>query len=130
MMFIGNTVKDIIYKRVKSGSGVNKGNKEKLKPLSQSYIEYRKKNKPQGKFASPTRSNLTNTGQMLDNFEISVEGLTTLVTIASNGRTDSKLTNAMVAEFVSKERPFMDLSQSEMRLLISLISKEIKKRLT
>jgi hypothetical protein len=69
---------DDIKKRTRLGYGVEKdyASKEKLKYLSEKYIEYRKKDK-HGELSSATsarKSNLTYTGQMLDALRGSSKG--------------------------------------------------------
>lgn len=141
---LGLMITDMIYKRVKTGYGVNGTKKEKLKSLSDSYIQYRKgkmyffkKNgitiavkgrsnrlKKTGEFFSPARSNLTMTGQMLKAIEFKVKDTSVTVYINNNVRDDGK-TNEQVAQLVSKDRPFLGITESESRILKNFIKNHI-----
>lgn len=66
---LAKLAKDRIYQTVKTGSSMSGGVKAKLKELSDGYKKYRRKYQTiykTGDYFSPTRSNLTFTGQMLD----------------------------------------------------------------
>lgn len=185
-MYMGRFLKDIIYRRVKSGKGVtseksSSPSQQKLKALSKSYIAYRNGemtfrrgrsgkaypvfNKPQailevgkevksgkkgahvkikvshynsqsafkkpdlGEFGAPARSNLTLSGQMLS----SITEATTLdgfrIFIPNTARNGSKLTNAKVYEYVSKERPFFALTNGEFRILQNEFEKIVEQKI-
>jgi len=119
---LGNQGKDIIFKRVKQGFGVTsqtskKAKRKKLKVLSPSYIRQRKRNGVHGQFGSPSFSNLTNTGQMLDSIQVKTDrgGFTLL--IPNSRRKDGK-TNSDVAQFVTDQgRAFFNFTQAEARIL-------------
>jgi len=79
MQRIGDVSKNIIFKRIKLGFGVDDDKKKfpkkkKLAKLADSTKEKRRKLKKKGEltgsFASPVRSNLTETGQFLDSFKV------------------------------------------------------------
>ena len=154
---LGKMAVDMIYKRVKSGFGVNAEGlppamttKQKLKPLSKSYIDYRSgkikffkakqghtypvegsfKKPVTGKFGSAKRSNLTLTGQMLEALGFRIQGAKIFIKVNNKLRKDG-LTNAKVAELVSEERPFISLTGTEERILIrelnSILNKLVKK---
>lgn len=121
MQAFGEKAKDIIYKRTKSGKGVTSdtgtASLKALTKLSKAYIDKRKKNPPTGEFGAPARSNLTNTGQMLDSITVASSKGKVEVTIPPSVRTDGK-TNSEVAGHVSDNgRPFMNLAQSEVKIL-------------
>lgn len=82
-----------------------------------------------GEFASPNKSNLTMTGQMLKSmtFKISKIGFTIL--IPETVRRGSKVTNAQIARWVQKDRPFMNLTAGEVRIVKSRMKNQIMKRL-
>jgi len=104
---IGNIVIDIIRRRTRSGQGVDGGRKTKLKPLSKKYIEFRKRNRGRlSPFASPGKSNLTFTGQMLNGLVKKKVPGGVVVTFDSDR-------NKRVAGFVSSARPFMELANEE-----------------
>jgi hypothetical protein len=138
--------RDMIYNRVKSGYGVSADEGEpesikrrRLKSLADSYREYRKGEAYYftrggkvvrvparsynlgrhglGRYFSPGRSNLTMTGQMLEAMAYTVGGTGYRVFIRDSSRRDGKLTNAQVAEHVSRDRPFMAIHQGELLIL-------------
>lgn len=127
---IGQLTVDIIYKRVKAGKGVDDDTlgsadratnrfpeQTKLDDLSETYINFRKKNRPRGKFASVRRSNLTYTGQMLEALGFRRVGTGVEINIKETFRYDTELTNRMVAEFASEKRPFLALTKKEFKII-------------
>lgn len=151
---LGKMARDLIYKRVKSGYGVTSLNPDvaqqtRLKKLSPSYIEQRqgkaayftksgkvvrvpagtnfKPKKPKlGAFGAPGRSNLTLSGQMLEaiRYEANARGVKVFI---DNSARDDGYTNAEIAEFVQKARPFFILTRDELTVLVREIEREIKK---
>jgi hypothetical protein len=160
LTILAREAKNIIYKRTKSGYGVSndsgvRATKIRLKSLSTSYKAWRKgsvaywRNKngsivrvdkkqwsaispPRlGKFGSPTRSNLTLSGQMLeamlnartknsfDYFEITIpNSRRSPIRRADGSGIPQNLSNAEVAEYVSTQgRPFFALTVGEQRIL-------------
>lgn len=112
---IGQFAVDIIVKRTRLGYGVkqNYGQKEKLKPLSKSYVEQRKKSKLSA-FTNPGRSNLTRTGQMLESMRVLTVQYGKVVIGLSGARNDSRYTNAQIAEFnEDRGRVFNKVSKLE-----------------
>ena len=105
---------DVIQKRTRSGKGVKKpgGSTYRLKPLSKNYIAFRRANASRlSGLTSPGKSNLTFTGQLL--YSLGLKKATKRLTIEPQGtRVDGK-TNAEVAKYVSKVRPFLALSRDE-----------------
>ena len=150
MKQIGKIAKEIIYKRVKSGYGVDSERsgspkKKRLKPLSDSYKAYRRgdiefrtvdgrvipfpgdrRNKVTGKFGKPGKSNLTFSGEMLDSFEIKAGKLELELIIPNTRRRDGK-TNSEVYEFARKDRPFFAITNAERRILTAEIEDKIVK---
>jgi hypothetical protein len=134
MEFIGERVKDIIRKRTKIGYGITSESKtrsvsKKLKPLSSAYVKYRKKVGVKGEYGSPERSNLTNTGQMLDAIKVTAQQAKVLVEIAETTRDEGNITNKEVAKYVSKDRLFFGLTKQEYQLLVRDVQEYIKRRL-
>lgn len=112
---------ELIVKRTRSGKGVppKRGrsgpnpNERKLKPLSKSYIEQRKKANLDTT-TSPRKSNLTFSGRMLRSMRIKSITNQGLVEIGpSKQARKGGLTNEDIAEFVSVVRPFNNLSRKE-----------------
>lgn len=153
MVEIGKLAREIVYKRVKSGYGVSgldgeNIQKQKLKPLSDSYIKQRQgkvkfitKNgnviplvpgskfkiaKPKlGEFGSPSRSNLTLSGEMLNavKYELTRQGFT--LVIPDSARSDGK-TNAEVADLVQGVRPFFALTTQEVQILTREVERKLR----
>lgn len=112
LQVIANWIRDTIYKRTKAGKGLTKqtrsiggaGN-EKLKPLSDSYVEQRAKT-VLGPNASPKRSNLTFTGELLESIEASVKNGEVRVEIP-NKTHGSGISLRKLLDFVEEARPFL-----------------------
>lgn len=149
-----------IYQYTKRGYSIagnrKEGDPEKLKPLTPGYIEHRRRLQGKGKskkskssravrktkdlpklgaFFSPARSNLTLTGQMLDALKTTVDGISGKATVFVDDtpRTDSDLTNAEVADKVTKDgRPFIGLDRvgrdRMRRMAIADIRRKLKRR--
>lgn len=106
----------LIVKRTRLGYGVDTelGAKTRLKPLSQRWIDHRRQFDGLSEMTTPSRSNLTFTGQLLNSTRVlSVrQGYVLLGPIGS--RTGSPLTNIQVALQQQKQgRIFMNLSELE-----------------
>lgn len=130
--------KDIIFKRVKAGFGVDNDfspspRKMPLKKLSPEYIEKRRRSQL-GKFGSPRRSNATLSGQMLDSltFKITREGFEIFPKnngrrpiIVAGTRVRQRLSNQQVSFFYSIERPYLALTVEEQRIVTQEFDKLI-----
>jgi hypothetical protein len=101
-----------IRKRTRLGKGVDdKGGNIKLNPLTELYVERRKKLPLSGQ-TTPKKSNLTATGQMLESIKGTRQGLKFIFSFIGN-RKDGK-TNNEVASYAPKlGRPFFNLSNTE-----------------
>lgn len=135
---LGDFIAAMIRKRTRLGYGVNNtgGDRFKLadlkgrpKPYS-STIRAREYLKAKGELSSlttPTKSNLTATGRMLDSIRAVVRGLGVTIFIPNSSRPDSKATNKEIARYnEEKGRPFFNLSGSEIRQLKNEVVKMIK----
>lgn len=114
MKEFGEEAANMIRLRTRLGYGVasDYGDKERLKPLSQSYKEQRKKEKLSNE-TSPGRSNLTKTGELLDSIKVKSVGPNSVNVGPTGRRTDGK-SNEDVADAVAKNgRPFNNLSKVE-----------------
>jgi hypothetical protein len=131
---IGQRMVDIIYKRTKSGKGLTEDKKfgaglTPLKPLSEVYKERRKIDGVRGKFGSVRKSNLTNTGEMLEAIVYKIVGNSVIVEVEASSRDDG-LDNKKLAGYVSKNgRPFFGLASTEEKILDSFIRRLIRERL-
>lgn len=135
---LGDFVADMIRKRTRLGYGVSEtgGERSKLKELKgrpkpySSTIrgrEYLKENGELSSLTTPTKSNLTATGRMLDSIKAIVRGLGVTILIPNSSRPDSKATNRDIAKWnEEKGRPFFNLSGSEIRQLKNEVVKMIK----
>lgn len=148
---LAEKARQLIYRRVKSGKGVNpsSGQEQSLKALSDRYVQYRKGNfsfstKKKGKkvtankgaprlgeFGSPGKSNLTLTGEMLDSIQIKIEKYGFRLYFPTTKHKFSKrVTIRELAQYVQENgRPFFSLSQGERRVLLKAVQDEVRKQL-
>jgi len=147
MSAFGDYVAERIMVRTRLGRGVAQegGASQPLKPLSDSYkkqrqgkiaffttkegvvVPYVPDQKPKlSEFTRPTKSNLTFTGQMLESIKTLSAKVGEVVVGLSGNRKDG-LTNLEVGQYVSKARPFMNLSKPEKEGLAREIRKLIQK---
>lgn len=126
---------DIIYKRTKSGKGLTQnkvsvgGNSLKaIEPLSPGYVEYRKRS-ILGPYASPKRSNLTFSGELLESIIVKATGQNVTVEI-DKGQHHSGISLEELAQRVSdKGRPFFGLADSEVKILEGFVKRTIRDRI-
>lgn len=107
---------ELIVRRTREGKGVRRpgGSTYRLKPLSASYVRFRRENASRlSSFTSPRKSNLTFTGQLLNSLALK-KGARSIV-ITPTGIRDDGQSNAAVAKHVSRVRPFLALSKDEQR---------------
>lgn len=146
MRKFGEQAAEMVRLRTRLGSGVEKegANKRPLKRLSDSYKQVRR-----GKIAfftrggkvipytpdrppslhshtTPSKSNLTFTGQMLDSLDVT-SARRGEVTVGPTGSRKGGLTNKEVAGYVSKERPFNNLSKVEQKRMSEIIADILRK---
>lgn len=127
----GEMAAGMIRLRTRLGDGVSAdgANKQKLKPLAPSTKKKRSGLAARGKLSSqtvPGKSNLTESGQMVDSVSV-VEAKQGRVTVSPSGaRTDGK-TNSDVAGFVTDQgRPFNNLSRVENKRLSDQVKRDIR----
>ena len=128
---IGDLASEAIFRRTKGGRGVKVtgGNRFPLKKLSSQYIDFRKSFKNLSSDTSPSKSNLTLTGQMLASVR------TGKVKKGTRGKASidvspSGVFNKKKAEWnADRGRTFMNLSKVELRDINEYITKAIKKSL-
>ncbi len=138
MRMAGEFAVDRIVKRTRLGKGVasDGADPQPLKPLSQSYRDFRKGKvafftrhgkvhpyKPErppelADSTSATKSNLTFSGQMLNSVKVIATRIGSVIIGPSGSRRKtgggkSLLTNPEVASFVGVDRPFLNLSKPE-----------------
>jgi hypothetical protein len=136
-MRVADLAKSIIFKRVKSGFGVNddqKANAIKRRLLAlggggQNPAEARRKyllfrrTIDLGLFGTIGKSNLTLTGQMLDALDSKILSNGFRIDIKNTvrrkiGNERTTITNSQVANFVSEKRPFLALTIPEQRIVL------------
>ncbi len=126
MKLLGAEAIRLIVVRTRLGYGVVRPGapRQKLKPLSKRYIEHREDSRLSG-FTAPRRSNLTFTGAMLESLRIKTSKAGAVSIEPTGGRRDGQ-TNAAVAGHVTKGgRPFISLSDLEIKKLARYMEKEI-----
>lgn len=132
---VADWIRDTIYKRTKTGKGLNKVNRaiggatnKPLDPVSEPYADYRK-----GKITGPfppsgKKSNLTFTGELLESIRASVENGRVKVEIPE-GKHNSGVVLRELLDEVEKKRPFFGLSETERKTLDSMIGRMIREKL-
>lgn len=122
---IGALTSEQIKTRTRLGKGVeqNEGPFKPLKPLSPATQNIRQAKKKSGKLSAlttPKRSNLTETGELLDS--IKYESKDTEVRIYIEGSNNQK----KAIDQVGQGRKFMNLSKTEIREVIKYLQKKIE----
>lgn len=124
---------DMIRRRTRQGFGVRSfgGAKERLKPLSERYKEYRRENRRKlSPETSPGKSNLTFTGQMLDSMQIVSESKGIAKIGPYGQRRLGGGRNEDVAKWVEENgRPFLYLTGQESQRLESDLAQALERRL-
>jgi hypothetical protein len=122
---------DAIKLRTRLGSSVSAPGevKEPLKPLSPAYKEQRKALKAEGKlseFASPGKSNLTLSGQLLDSVKV-ISAIQGKAIVGPSGSRNDGKTNEDVGKYVTKAgRPFNNPSDSELKRIQDAVKRELR----
>jgi hypothetical protein len=120
---IGRIVSERVKTRTRLGKGVNEDGAApvKLKVLSDAYKRRRKAEKNQlHAETTPSKSNLTFTGDMLDNIKYRIEGDKIIIYI------EGDLNNKKAQWVTEGGRAFMNLSKPEQVEIIRLIRERIK----
>lgn len=125
---IGKITADSIKNRTRLGKGVNQteGKLEALIPLKETTKARRGAKKKAGKLSAqttPARSNLTDTGEMLDSLKY--ESSATEVRIYIEGANNQK----KAIDQANAGRKFMNLSKSEVNTVLRYLQKKIKDNL-
>lgn len=129
----GKMAAEFMKLRTRLGYGVAEtgARRERLKALKDTYIERRKRDKEDGTLSertTPSKSNLTRTGQMLDSIEVTDAKKARVVVGPTGDRSNSDLSNADVAGFVAKAgRAFLNLSDLELRKLKNQVRQDFKR---
>ena len=123
---LGKQAADDIRRRTRAGYGTdtNGGNKSRLAALTDEYKKARRR-MPLSTETSPNKSNLTQTGSMLDSLEFvrvgKFEGI-----VVPTGSDEKGVSNADKALYVTDQgRPFMFLSKAETKRLEDTLRKRL-----
>ncbi|MFW7381483.1 MAG: hypothetical protein ACOH5I_21925 [Oligoflexus sp.] len=124
---LATTAIEQIKRRARLGYSVASegANQSKFDSLAESTKAKRKRLKKRGKLSSetsPSKSNLTESGQLLDSLEFRIKGKAVEVFIGGER-------NRKVSSYVSKARPWLNLSKAEMTMLLDLIEEAIDKQI-
>ena len=119
---IGRNAVNNIKTRTRKGFGVakNEGPTQRLKKLKPQTVKRRRDLKKQGRLSGKTevaKSNLTRSGKMLNNIKYSNSDNEINITLKSDQQDKAKK--------VSVERPFMNLSKSEVNEILKIIEIEL-----
>lgn len=126
---VGEEVSTQIRKRTRLGYGISGTESQvKLKPTAPSTKKGKEFKKKKGKLSgltTPKKSNLTDTGQLLDsiNHKASIQKV---VIGFKDQRKDSEIGNKELAKHVQVDRPFFGLTTPEKNRLKRLIEKKIQ----
>lgn len=122
-----------IVKRTRRGKGVSStgGEEKPLKRLSRNYRLYRRDNRELlDQTASPNKSNLTFTGQLLRSMRVKKAFNKKALIGPNNRRRRGGLTNEKLGQYVTEQgRPFNFLSQKDIKKLEKLIDKILKQEM-
>lgn len=133
MKEIGEIAIEQIVDRTRDGYGAEKTGamRRRFKPLSPSYIEYRKRkqNELDGTTA-PNKSNLTFTGRMLRSMKIKEVSNNRVSWGPSRDRRKGGVTNEEIARFQEENgRPFNYLSKEDLNKISSYVNKTLQSNL-
>lgn len=122
MKEIGEYAAGLIKERTRKGFGSDNGKSSRLQKLKPGYTKQRQKLKAKGQLSNettPNKSNLTKTGEMLDNIQVTPGK--NEVTLGFTGKNQQK------AQYVTeKGRPFFGLSTKEQWKVNKVIKDAVK----
>jgi phage gpG-like protein len=129
MTKIAKSVKSNVQTRTRRGFGVDSegGPAKKLKPLADSYKKQRKRIQAAGGLSqetTPNKSNLTNTGEMINaiDYEVTRNEATVFVTGIENRKKAKYQADA--------DRKFMNLSKREIKDITDIIEQSLETDIT
>jgi hypothetical protein len=117
---IGSDLAEQIKVRTRLGNGLaeNGGEPDKLRPLSEPYIKERKVTQL-SQFTTAKKSNLTLTGQMLDEIVAKIANGIITITFKSQESKDKARWNT------DKGRPFLSISRVQIERLTNALNKQL-----
>jgi hypothetical protein len=121
MQQVGDDFVDQIRTRTRLGNGLDKhkGEPSKLRPLSKDYVESRKTFKKLSPLTKPGKSNLTLTGEMLDQLKATVQGAKITITFGNQFSKDKARWNQ------ESGRKFLFISRVQIERLKNGLEKKI-----
>lgn len=121
---IGDDLAEQIKTRTRLGNGLDGDGKEpaKLRPLSSKYVKERQ-TMPLSEFTTAKKSNLTQTGQMLDEIEAKASNSKISITFKSQESKDKARWNT------EKGRPFLAVSRVQIERLRNDLDKKLEELL-
>lgn len=133
MREIGEIAIEQIVERTRDGYSVQKTGamKRRFKPLSPTYIEYRKRYRDRlDSTTAPNKSNLTFTGRMLRSMKIKEVSNNRVTWGPSKDRRKGGVTNEEIARYVEEQgRPFNYLSKEDLNKISSHVNKTLQTNL-
>lgn len=122
---IGDDIAEQLRLRARLGNGLgeNYTDPAKLKPLSPKYVEQRKKMKDLSEETTPKKSNLTQTGEMLDDIIARINGFKITITFKEQFSKDKARWNSV------KGRPFMHISRVQVQRLTNDMQSKLRSNL-
>ena len=124
---LGNQLAEDIRDRTRKGYGTttNGGEKQRLAALSDEYKKQRRR-MPLHTDTSPNKSNLTQTGSMLDSLQFNKTGKNEGL-VTPTGYDNKGVSNRDKADYVSDQgRPFLFASKAEEKRLVNTLKKKLK----
>lgn len=130
MRKLAKMASDMIRTRTRLGFGVKTlgGKRQKLAPLKPSTKKSRKANPNLSGLTSAGKSNLTETGQLLDSIDV-VSVTQGKAVVSTSGSRKGGGQNKEIAGYVSVARPFMNISDVEIKRIEDDFSKIVEKEL-
>lgn len=122
---IGQQIVEDIYKRTKLGYGIEepRGTQSKLKPLTGQYKKMRKSFPKLSTDTSPSKSNLSLTGDMLNDLKVKVTNTKALIYLGSEFSKNKAKWNS------EKGRTFLNVSNTQVSKIIALLKNKLKELL-
>ena len=129
MRILGQQMIKLIVARSRRGLSVERTGaaERRFKPLSGQYVRFRSENRFKlDRTTSPAKSNITFTGQMLRSMTVKSNS-DRFVRIGPNRRVRrGGITNERLAQIVSRQRPFNNLSKKEISKLLDFVDKNLQ----
>lgn len=131
MKKLGEEAAEMIKTRTRLGYGVERSGtkRERLDPLAESTKESKKQKRKRGELSpltTPSRSNLTDTGELLDSQQVTSVAQVE-VTIGPKGRRKDGKTNEEVGSYVTENgRPYNNLSDVEEKRITESLRKRVQ----